>query len=119
MADYVVLRSDVKNNGAASVEVIVRVDVPAGVNAAGVPWQTAMAQWRSDRGQQGVTRWPGASSTDLDDGSRYEFDMMHRDNVNVAGLVDRLEAAVLAREDQERNQLQERLNYWGRTGTVT
>lgn len=119
MADYVVLRSEVKTNGSATVEVVVRSDVPVGNNAAGVSWQTALSQWRTDRGQQGTTRWPGGTTTELDDGSRYEFELAHRDNVNVPGLVARLEAAVIAQESEERDRLQSRLNYWGRTGTVT
>lgn len=119
MADYIVLESSTKNN---QIRVVVHTDVPNTNNAAGQNWRTVLTEYlESTTSRVPVARLPVGRQADLDTGVKYEWEMTHEDDANdtPANRIASLEAAIQAEESSELTRLQNTLNYWGQTGTVT
>ncbi len=118
MADYVLLEGGRFND---RIRVVVHTAVPNTFNAVGFNWRTAVAEDVGDtQSRVPVSILPGGRQVLLDTGELYEWEFNHADDANLsaAARLTNLESAVSGRESEELVRLQNRLNYYGKTGNV-
>jgi len=116
---FVVLESRQKNNGST---VVVHTETPAGSNAAGVVWATALSESFGGVFVSAVpvSVMPGGRQAELDAGTRFEWSVnvqydANDTNVNKLAAV---ESAITADEPVQLVYFQNRLRFWGQTGSV-
>lgn len=118
MADYVLLEGSPKNN---QIRVVVHTTVPNGNNQAGTPWgQALVGSLESTVSRVPPSFLPVGRQAELDAGSVYEWEFSFEDdaNANANSRVTNLESEIVAREAAESARMQNRLRYFGRTGSV-
>ena len=119
-SQYVLLDGSDEDN---TVTVAVHTDVPStGTNAAGVQWQTVVSQFVD--GKPSVVPaaiLPANRQSELDAGTRYEwtFTAEYDRNLSNADKRNALEADITAREAELLSELQNRLRFWGATGSIS
>ena len=120
--NYYVLSGNPKGT---TLQVAFHVVVPAGDNAAGVAWQTAVVEYRGMPDQPGTTSIvPGlaaAEQTKLDAGQLVEFVEPVRDDANAsdADRKSNVETHVRDRAIEIGTELGHLLQHWGESGSVT
>ncbi len=101
-------------------------------NAANYAWADAVRDWvieasKTVDGGPGSTKsqvppaiLPSGRQADLDNGSRYEWPFNFEVNANLppAPKLVKVEEQLVAREVKELAALENRLNFWGKTGTA-
>ncbi len=101
-------------------------------NAANYPWVDAVRDWvvensKTVEGGPGSTKsqvplaiLPSSRQADLDNGSRYEWPFNFEVNANLppAEKLVLVEAQLLTQEVIELAALENRLNFWGKTGSA-
>jgi hypothetical protein len=116
--NYITLTGAWNLNGGGTLSVVARIDVPAtGTNSAGIQWRTAVAQERANGENAGTTSWPGGSMVELDDGSKSELTFGYRTSIG-RPVIAELEARIASEASDYGVRLQQRLEYWGKEGSV-
>ena len=96
--------------------------VPSGDNAAGPPWSQALIEYlESTVSQVPSSVLPAGRQTELDSGSKYEWSFTVGVNANDTPAVKEatVQAFLVAEELEILAELQNRLDFWGKTGSAS
>ncbi len=95
--------------------------VPAGDNDAGTPWSQALIEHLEDTTSKvSSSVLPAGRQTELDAGSKYEWAFTIGVNANdtPAAKETTVQAELVIRETEVLSVLQNRLQFWGKTGSA-
>lgn len=116
---YVILETGSLNNRS---RVAVHTDIPAGTNAVGTTWQQALVDFQGTPVTSVVpdSIMPGGRQAELDAGSKYEWTLsaVYDANASNANKLLAVEAQITAEESAMLDDLQDKLRFWGQTGTL-
>lgn len=96
--------------------------VPVGDNAAGTSWSQALIEYlETTTSQVPSSVLPAGRQTELDSGAKYEwpFTVGVNANDNPAGKEATVQAFLVAEESKILSELQNRLDFWGKTGSAS
>ena len=116
--EYVILTNSDKGH---RVSGFAHSTVPAGNNAVGTSWGQALTEFLGDTTSQvPVSVLPAGRQTELDSGTKYEWPFTADVNAHetLATKEGELQTYLLAQEPDILAKLQNRLEFWGRTGSV-
>ena len=118
MAEYVILTNSDKGHRISGFAHSV---VPSGDNAAGTPWSQALIEYlESTVSQVPSSVLPAGRQTELDSGLKYEWPFTVDVNAHATPATKQgeVEAELVELEPDILTKLQNRLQFWGKTGSV-
>ena len=116
--EYVILTNSDKGH---RISGFVHSVVPVGNNVVGTPWSQALVEFVGDTTSQVPTSvLPAGRQADLDVGAKYEWAFTADVNAHEtpATKEGELQTYLLAQEPDIITKLQNRLEFWGRTGSI-
>ena len=115
---YVVLDTGPKNN---ATKVVVHTDTPTGNNDVGTVWATALVEATAPVvSEVPVSVMPSGRQAELDAGTRFEWivNVEYDANIPNAAKLTQLETQIAIDEVVELAEFENRLRFWGRTGSI-